>query len=95
MTWISAGEFGYRMARGECEYGSIDRAEDTKAFLAASGLVYYPVSVLILTRADNACVAKDERGITRIIQWADMSFASETIARQCDGVVELKVRKWA
>ncbi len=67
---------------------------DTKAFLAASGLIYHPVTVRILTRAENACTAKDERGITRIIRWADMSFASETIARQCDGVVELKVRKW-
>ncbi len=89
MTWI------YAFAGDEWKQSPADRARDTKSFLASSGLIYYPVTVRILTRAENACTAKDERGITRIIQWADMSFASKTIARQCDGVVGLKIRKWA
>jgi hypothetical protein len=76
-------------------YGPEERARDTDNFLTATGHKFYPVTVRILTLAENACVVADSGGVQRIIKWPDLSFASEYIARQNPGaIVDLKIKRW-
>ncbi len=70
------------------------RAEATLIF--TSGLRYFEVNVRVLSVAENAIIAADSTGKTRIIRFADCSYASEFIARQNEGRgVMLKIRAWS
>ncbi len=81
----------------EAPYTAHELAQATTAFLRLSGLLYHDVTVRILALAENGCEVSDRGGIKRIIKWADMSYAGQTIVRELGPghVCMLKVRKWA
>lgn len=76
----------------ESVWTAADRARLTKNFI---GIGYSEVECRIKTIADNAAVVIDSGGKSRVILYADMSYASQYIAQQNPGaVVVLKIKAW-
>lgn len=72
------------------------RVAQTKDFLRGSNLLYHEVTVRVLSITENAVVCRDTGGVERVALLADLSYASEFLARDnVGGCMVLKIRRWA